>query len=172
MAISRMAFDGKQKAESLVQVAFEVTASFGGIGITGAFDQPEHQVMHRRQDPPSCAEGHASGIFMESNIPAIVQARFDEPMLPPDLEHFGRGSLLPGKAGDAEFDFTAGFIDVTPTDPGELSFETIDLCNTGPIQIIVQHGAGLEGALFEPSMTVIGFVGRQEIGFDGAKARR
>jgi hypothetical protein len=33
-----------------------------------------------------------------------VQASFDKPMLTPNLEHFGRGSLLAGKASDAEFD--------------------------------------------------------------------
>ena len=139
MAFSRMAIRGDQRAKSFIQVAFEISTSLGSIEITSSLDQTDDQVMYRCQNQSGSAESHTGGIFAESNIPAIVQAGFDKPMLAPDLEPFGGRCLRSGKAGNAEFDFSTGFVGLTPTDPGKRLFETIDLSKPGPSEQIRLH---------------------------------
>lgn len=169
MAFSRMAICSDRQTKSFIQVSIVVTAGLGGIVITSSFDQADHHNMHGCQDPPRSANRHASSIFAESNITAIVQASFDQPMFAPGLEHFGRGSLVSGKAGNAELDFTACFVDFSLTEPEKLAFEAINLSNPGPVEVVIQHSAGLDGSFFEPSMAVIGLAGRQKISLDLAK---
>src|SRR4030042_4180913 len=150
-------------------MAFVVAAGLGGIVMASPLDQTDNQVMHSSQDTPRCPNGHTSSIFTESNVTSIVQARFDKPRLAPELEHFSGGCLRSRKAGNAELDLTACFEDFSLADPVKLTLQAIHLSDAGPIDVIVEHGAGLNAACFKPTMPIIGFVGGQEIGGHLAK---
>ncbi len=154
----------------MIQVTFKMTTGFGSVLMTRAFDQTDNQVMNSRQDPSSSADCHAGIVFVESDISTVVQARFYQPMCTSDLEHFCRRGLIPGKAGQAELGFTAGFVDFPLPDPGKLSFEPIDLANFRPVKVIVEHGTGLHGAFFKSPMSIIGFADCQEVGLDLSEA--
>ncbi len=171
MAFSRMAIYGDQQLKGFIDVAFEITVGFSGVVKTSSLDQTNDDIMNNCQDAPRGANRHASRILTERHITAIMQASLNQPMFTSRLEHSHRRGLLPGKAGDPELDFTACFVAFALPEPDKLALETIDLSNPGPVEVIIQHGAGLDGAYFEPSMSIIGFMGGQEIGLDLSKAR-
>lgn len=98
-----------------------------------------------------------------------MQAGFDQSMLTPELKHFGWWSLVSGKAGNAMLDLTACFVDLSPADPGELAFQAIHLSNGGPVDVIIEHGAGLNSAFFEPSVPEIDLANGQEVSRNLAK---
>jgi len=62
-----------------------------------------------------------------------------------------------GKAGNTEFNFAAGFVNLPLAEPGEFTFKAVHLSKAGPIQIIIEHGTGLDGAPFKSPVPVIGF---------------
>ena len=114
---------------------------------------------------------HASSIFAKGRIPATVQVNLNQPMFAFRWEHLHGRGFLSGKTGDTELDFTAGLIAFALPDPDKLALETIDLSNPGLVEVIIQHGTGLDDAFFEPSMTIMGLLGALEIGLYLSKAR-
>ena len=83
MAFSRRAFYGEQQVKSFSDMPIEVTASLGGIVITGSLDQTDHQVINGSQVTPRSTNRHSGSIFVESDVTAIVQASFNQPMFAP-----------------------------------------------------------------------------------------
>ena len=72
-----------------------------GIVVTGSLDEANNQVVDGGQNTSGCANGHASGIFVKGNIPAVVQAGFNPPMLSSQLKQLGCRNMISRKAGDA-----------------------------------------------------------------------
>lgn len=131
----------------------------------------QNQIMNRGQDPSGRADGHAGSIFVKSHIPSIMQSGFDQPMLTPDAQDFRGRSLVSTKAGYTILGLTTGFVDHTLADPGELTFQAVDLPNAGAVYVIIEHATGLNAVLFQSSMSQIDLAGAQEVGRDLAETR-
>ena len=157
--------------KGLRQMAFEKPKDFSSIVPASSLDQSDGYIVNQSQDATCRADRHASGIFPKSHIQAIVQTSFHQPMFASRLEYSHRRGMFSGKAGDTEFDLTAGFVASALPEPDKLALETVDLSNPGLVKVIIQQGTGLDGAFFKPSMAIIGLFGRLEIGLDLAKAR-
>src|SRR5688572_24232329 len=104
--------------------------------------------MEYRQNTSRRAKRHAGGIFVEGDIPAVMQTGFDQPMAPPDRQKSLRRGNTASEAGQTPFDFTAGFVDPALAHPAKLAFEPIDLADAGPIQVVIEHGTGLDRTHF------------------------
>ena len=68
----------------------------------------------------------------------------------------GRRSFFAGQAGDPQFDFTRGTIRASMAPPLQLAFQAIDLCQTGPTGIRIEHFTGGDGAKFEAAVRRVG----------------
>jgi hypothetical protein len=170
MAFSRSRIDDKQEGESFGNVSIEVAATLSRILKPRPLDQGNDQILEGCQNIFSGPYRHAGGIFVKGDIPPIVQAGFNIPVQSSELQQLSCRYPVPGKAGDAILGFTVGLIDFAGSDPGELAHQPIDLGYAWPIQVVVEHGAGFDGAFLKAAMTAIGFGGRLEIGGDLAKA--
>ena len=158
-----MGFSREKECKSLVNMAFKIATCLGSVNIVGPFDQTQYEIMDCGQNATGRTDSHTCTIFMKSDIAAIMQARFNQPMLPSDVENFSWRSQVSRQAGNAVFDFRAGFVNLTLADPGEITFEAIDLSETRPIAVIIKHGAGLDRAFFKASMANVDLCYTQEI---------
>jgi len=70
-------------------MTFIGTASLSSVFVAYPLDQTQNQIMDGSQDTTGSADRHAGSIFMESDIPAVMQAGFDQPVLASHLKHFG-----------------------------------------------------------------------------------
>ena len=108
---------------------------------------------------------------MECHISSIMQSGFNEPVFASHPEHFRRSSLFSHKAGHAKLDFTTGFISLALTYPREFTFQAINLADPRPIQIIIEHLTGLNGASFDAAMSIADLFGGQKVSRNLAKPR-
>ena len=78
--------------------------------------------------------------------------------------------MLSGEAGNAKFDFMGGAITTSAAPPLKMPFQSIDLCQTRPCRVCIEHFTGGDRACFNPSVTLIGFLCAEKVGLDFAKA--
>ena len=127
--------------------------------------------MNDRQNSTSRANGHACGIFMKSHIPPIMQSGFNLPVCAAYFQHFYRSSLFSCQAGQAQLDFTTGFVGLALPKPEEFAFQVIDLAEAGPIEIVIEHLTGLYGADFDPTVSITHLFGGLKVSRNLAKPR-
>ena len=114
----------QQQAQGLLGMGSGIAAGFRQVGPVAANGQANDQVIERRHD---ISEGRGLGsarIFMERDIPTIVQTILDTPMVSIQLEEAcGRG-CCGGQTRDAvghvDFDFTRHGLDVAALDLEDL----------------------------------------------------
>src|SRR3990170_4495954 len=90
MAFSRKGISRNQQGESLLKMPSKPPSALSSVRETSLFKQTQDQIMHDCQNASSCTLGHARSVFMESDVPAVMQARFDEPMLTSHCKQFSR----------------------------------------------------------------------------------
>jgi hypothetical protein len=99
----------------------------------------------------SFADGRA--VFIEGDIPDIVEAVFDRPVAPGQAEEAGGVRFLWSQTGEAIDDFGAFFL---RNDFRGISLNTEDLSGVGEGQIPVQFRTGPDVADFQAT---VGFIG-------------
>lgn len=108
-------------------MASKPASCFDTIAEPGSFDHCDDQIMDGRQNADCCAFCRPGGIFLEGDIPAVMEPGFNLPMLASDLEQLSCGSLSPGQTGQPVLGFTTGFIHFALAHPAEFAFQAIDL---------------------------------------------
>ena len=124
------------------------TSPFGSILKPSPLDKPVDQVVNGCQYSSCPSLGHASSIFPEGNAYRIMQSGFEPPRLASNINQFCWTGLLGWQTCEALFDFLAGFDHLSSAQPSELALQPVDLTQTRPIQIVVEHGAGGDGPVF------------------------
>ena len=155
MAFSKSRDRGCEQGKSLLEMTGKPTSPFGSILKPSPLDKPEEQVVNGCQYSSCPSLGHASSIFPEGNVSAIMQTSFEPPRLGSNINQFCWTGLLGWQTCEPLFDFLAGFDHLSTSQPSELALQPVDLTQTRPIQIVVEHGAGGDGPFFYPSMTPI-----------------
>ncbi len=145
-------------------------SSLGGVEKTSLADQSQNQIMDVGQDPGTLPNGETGGIFFEGHIPSVMRASLDAPMSTANFQELLRHGFFTCQAGDAEFDCVRGFVTDAPTPPLEFAFQTVDLCESWPGGIGIEHLAGGDRANFDAPVSLVDFLCREEIGLDFAKA--
>ena len=126
--------------------------------------------MDNGEHTTSGTHGHAGGILAKGHIATVMQTGFHEPVLTSTGKYPLGGSLLTRQTGNAQLDLSRRFVDLTLAQLEELALQMIDLPQTGPGTIVIEHLTSLEGPDFESSMSVGNLFGGKKIGADFAKA--
>jgi len=105
----------------------KAASSLSGIVEIGLAHEGENEIIEGSHDFAHSARGHASGIFLQCEIAAVMETGFDAPVRSANLQQVRRCSLCAGQAGNAEFHFTGSAIRASVTPPLKLAFQAIDL---------------------------------------------
>ena len=99
-------------------------------------------------------------VFVQSNIPGIMEAVFDPPVGTQHVQELERRSLFGRQAGHAINGVLAGFLGFRH---GDGAFELEDLLQEGPIEEIIELAASGEGPYFQSAMTFAREGGRAKV---------
>src|SRR5512137_1412573 len=94
--------------------------------------------------------GHASVVFSQSNIPAIMQAVLDATIRAGVVEQLPGSNFFACQAGKTIFDL---ILDFTRFEGDKTTFQLEDLFQVWPIQEILELAADCDGARFQSSVT-------------------
>jgi hypothetical protein len=124
----------------------EVTSGSWNSSILSFREQnAQNQVIEASHRLSCISFGHASVVFSQSDIPAVMQAVFDAPIGAGHLEELKRGDLFSPERGKAIFDLLPNF---TGLERHETAFQSEDLLEIGPIQEILELAADRDRASF------------------------
>ena len=80
MAFSRTRKGGSEQGKCQVEMGGKPSSGLGSIVEVGLANESQDQVVYGSHNFPEMADGHAGGVFVERNIPAIMQSSLDAPM--------------------------------------------------------------------------------------------
>lgn len=133
-------------------------------------NQCKDKIIKVRHDPCPIANGKASGIFMEGHISSVMRTCLNSPMSTANFQELRWGNFFACQTGNSKFNFTRSFVTHPFSSPLEFTFETIDLCQTRPGSISIEHFADGHSSFLNPSVSLINFLCLKKIRLNFSKA--
>ncbi len=121
-------------------------------------DQSDHKIINGSHHFASVANRHTRGIFLERYIPSVVQSCFNPPMFATKTQQVVGCDFFAGQTCNAKFHFTRCSVTASTAPPLELSFEAIDLSQTRPSRIGVEHFTGGQSSFFKTPVSFVDFL--------------
>src|SRR5512134_91576 len=148
MKSSRACLKSSEESQSLMGMGGKETSGRRQIAVFQFTNQQaQDEIIEASHNPGSVFSGHASAIFMQGDISAVVQAIFNAPVGAGHLQQSVWRNLFSGQAGDAIDDL---FLDFTGFRKDEAPFEFENLLLVGPIQEVFELAAHRESTLLDP----------------------
>ena len=148
----------------------EPASGLSNIFEVGLSSDGNDEVVDRSHHMASMSNRHASRIFFECEISSIMQTGFDAPVCASNLQEAGRRSSCARQAGNSKFYFIRSAITASRAPPLELTFEAIDLSQSWPGRIRVEHFTGRKDTRFQTSVPLADFLCGEEIRLDFSKS--
>jgi hypothetical protein len=135
----------------------EPSSGMSGIGKLCLPNQYQREIVDGSHDISCLTDGHASRIFFQSDIQAIMQAGFNPPMGKSDIQLTRGIGLLACQVGNAKFHFTRGSIAFSIAPSFKQSLQTVDLRQARPPRVGIEHFTGDDRTRFYTTM-VFGYL--------------
>ena len=170
MAFSRTRKRDGEQGKCFGEMCSEPSSGLGSIVELGLSDQSQNQIIEASHDVAGVANGHASRILLHRHIASVVQTGLDAPVSSSDLEQARGRGFCAREAGNAKFHFARGAVTMSIASPLKLAFQSIDLCQTRPGRIGIEHLASGNGSDFNAAVPLVHLLSREKIGLDLPKA--
>jgi len=128
-------------------VPAELAPGVGVVGVPGAVEDADDQVVHGGQEPGCAAGADPAGVFAVSCVAPVVQAVLDAPVMAVMGEQLGRAGLAGGQADDSGHAL-AGHCGAELAGAGEQVLRGgLAAGRAGPADAGVAHGRGARVAV-------------------------
>lgn len=142
----------------LVEDESELALRRRKIARPGLLHEADNQIIERGQHLGRTAPAHLAGIFSQCDVAPMMQAVLNTPFAPNDPEQALRRCHTRRQTRDAIPHVDAGLpVFQHP------AFQTKDLVQIRPIDVLMQHPAHCEVAFFKPPMPFVKLRGSGEV---------